>query len=93
MADKRFLDAGSPLWTKVVIHKTTRQIKILNPEKMAGDTLPISTLARIHSEKNGVYQVWLLDEINMNTVIAEVPLHLMSMHFEQHPHNLFPHLQ
>lgn len=34
MIPKRFLDIGSPLSTKVVIHKTTRQIRICNPELM-----------------------------------------------------------
>ena len=32
-----------------------------------------------------------LDEVNMNTIIVEVPLVLMAMHFKQHPHKLFSH--
>ena len=90
---KRFLDPGSPLKTVAVILKTTRQIRITNPEKLSGSMLPIGTLARIHSESRGLYTVWLLDELNMNTIVVEVPLVLMSMHFAMHEHNLFPHLE
>ena len=91
MSDKRFLDIGSPLEMIVVVLKATRQIRITNPDKLAGSTLPIGTFARIHSETRGVYTVWLLDEVNMNTIIVEVPLVLMAMHFKQHPHKLFSH--
>lgn len=91
MTVKRFLDVGSPLATIVVIHKTTRQIRITNPDKMHGTILPIGTFARIHSEARGVYTVWLLDESSSSTLIAEVPYPLMSMHFKQHPHGIFPH--
>jgi hypothetical protein len=92
--DKKFLDNGSPVATQVAILKANTLIKITNPEKMSGAALPLGTLGRIHSldNKTGRYQVWLLDEINMNSIIIEVPLNLMGQYFVRKEHGIFPHL-
>ena len=92
MVSKRFLDIGSPLVTKVMILKKNQMIKITNPEKLSGDTLRPGALGRIHSVKNNLYTVWLLDETTMNTIIIEIPTHLMGQYFKQHAHSIFPHL-
>jgi hypothetical protein len=86
---KRFLDPGAPLITQAVLMKRATQIKFHEPDKMSAMSLPIGTFARIHSEKGGVYTVWLLDEGNSNHIIVDVPLHLMSGYFALHPHQIF----
>ena len=92
MTSHRFLDKGSPLVTTVPISKHNTMIKVLTPDKFQSDALRPGTLGRIHSQNNSVYTVWLLDERTMNTVIIEVPLHLMGQYFRQHDHGIFPHL-
>ena len=93
MTSVRFLDNGSPLASQVAIMRKNSMIKILNPEKMLGDTIFPGALARIHSQKNGVYTVWVLDERTMHTIMVEVPLQLMGQYFKQQPHDIFPHLR
>ena len=92
MAQKRFLDPGSPIVTTVTLLKGHQLVRITNPEKMSGDKLLPGTFGRIHSQKNGVYTVWLLEDSSMNTIMIEVPLHLMGQFFKQQPHQIFPHL-
>ena len=92
MTAPRFLDKGSPLIATVQISKKNTMIKIVTPDKFQRDALKQGTLGRIHSQTNNVYTVWLLDEQTMNTVIIEVPLHLMAQYFRQHEHAIFPHL-
>jgi hypothetical protein len=93
MTSKRFLDTGSPLMSTVQILRTNAMIRVLTPEKFHGLALRPGTLGRIHSQANRVYTVWLLDELTMNTIIIEVPLHLMGQYFTQHEHGVFPHLK
>jgi len=90
MIPKRFLDPGAPLITCAIVMRAATQIKIHEPTRMSGMSLPIGTFGRLHSEKNGVYTVWLLDGGNSNHIIVEVPLHLMSGYFALHPHRIFP---
>ena len=92
MTAPRFLDKGSPLVTTVQIFKKNTMIKIVTPDKFQSDVLRQGTHGRIHSQTNNVYTVWLLDEQTMNTVIIEVPGHLMGQYFRQHDHGIFPHL-
>ena len=93
MATKKFLEAGSPLQTTIRILKTNQMITIENPNSMHSDNIAAKALCRIHSETKGRYLIWILDEGNMNTIQIHVPLHLMGQYFEQHEHNLFPHLK
>jgi hypothetical protein len=88
----KFFSAGSPLITTAVILKRTTNAKFKNPENLIGEALPIGTFGRVHSKSNGTYTVWLLNEDTMQTVILEVPLHMMGAYFCAHPHGIFPHL-
>lgn len=92
MTSKRFLDKGSPLIATVEILKNNALIKVLTPDTFRVHALRPGTLGRIHSQKGDLYTVWLLDEQTMNTVIIDVPLHLMGQYFRQHDHGIFPHL-
>ena len=92
MTSKRFLDNGSPLVATIHIARKNTMIKILTPDTFQSDALRSGTLGRIHSQTNNACTVWLLDERTMNTVIIEVPLHLMGQYFRQHEHGIFPHL-
>ena len=92
MTSKRFLDKGSPLIATVEILKNNALIKVLTPDTFRVHALRPGTLGRIHSQKGNLYTVWLLDEQTMNTVIIDVPLHLMGQYFRQHDHGIFPHL-
>jgi len=89
---RRFLDNGSSLETTVTLFRRTAIIKFVKPADFVADSIPAGTFGRIHSQKNGVYSVWLLDEGTMTTVVIEVPLHLMGQYFKQSSHNIFPHL-
>jgi len=92
MTSQKFLDNGSTIVSTVSILKRNLMIKVLNPEKFPGEVLLPGTLGRIHSQRNGVYTVWLLEERTMNTVMIEIPLNLMGQYFQQRAHNIFPHL-
>jgi hypothetical protein len=91
MTSTRFLDPGSPLVSTVQILKGNTMIKVVTPDTFRG-TLRPGTFGRIESQKNDFYNVWLLDESTMSTVIIEVPAVLMGQYFRQHPHGIFPHL-
>lgn len=91
MTSTRFLDPGSPLVSTVQILKSNTMIKVVTPDTFQSALRP-GTLGRIHSQKNNVYTVWLLDESTMNTVIIDVPTVLMGQYFRQHQHGIFPHL-
>jgi hypothetical protein len=91
VAPKKFLESGSPVVTRVPIPRINTSVRFLNPEKLGGNMVLASSLGRIHSEKNGVYSVWILDELTYNTIILEVPLHMMGQYFAASSHNMFPH--
>lgn len=92
MTSKKFLDDGTPLTTTVPIMKTNSMIKIVNPENLPETAIFPGAFGRIHSQQNGLYKIWVLDERTMHTIIIEVPLFLMGQYFKQYAHNIFPNL-
>jgi hypothetical protein len=91
MTTKRFLDDGAPIKTRISILKGNQNVKFTNPEKMFGVMLAPDTLGRIHSHRKDAYTVWLLEGPSSQTIILEVPLHLMGQYFMPHQHDIFPH--
>jgi hypothetical protein len=89
----KFLDKGTPIISATTIARNNSMIRLVNPDQFSSSQLMAGTLGRVHSEKNGIYTVWLLDDRTMNTVIIEAPLHLMGQYFRQHPHGIFAHLR
>lgn len=87
----KILDSGSAVATTVTILKANTIVSFENPERMAGDRLEIGSLGRIHSQVRNTYNVWILDDGNMNSIIVNVPHHLMGQFFKQHAHGIFPH--
>jgi hypothetical protein len=89
---RRFLDPGSPLVTTVMIARTNSMVKFADRAKVPAQGIMPGTLGRVHSQSNGLYSVWLLDETLYNTIVVDVPLHLMGQYFKQHDHQVFAHL-
>ncbi|CAN5586377.1 hypothetical protein BH23BAC1_BH23BAC1_25330 [soil metagenome] len=93
MNEKKFLYNGSPVKASVNLLKGSKNFKVNNPDKFITSMIGQGALGRIHSSKQSIYTVWLLDNITYNNIIIEVPQHLMGQYFEHYDHKIFPHLR